>query len=393
MAATPPSLVERVPGWNPGDELAATRSRSGVLLFHDPLRPLLRTDAMPVWPPPEVAQKLSKADLSASYPPEVRAPLEAALGRYCALQSVNSEDAMTWAAFGPVVYADQPTRERFVADLLVRCGLSGASPVGATVWLWRRLPHPDTWVSGGPEIDVGVQTVDTLLLLEAKWRSPESTNQGLTKDRSQTALRIALCRDEGLRRLYPGVRHFGVVAVTLDGGLLAAGSPSPGGPSDTGLFPEVTRTDLTWADICALDSHPAQEELIRYFVWKRELSEPVAVTRRRQQDTRLRPHPVRGDGGLLVRAMQAVDGFRAKYGTWPTVLEIDPEWWEVLRDAHLGPAAEANVRKRLEIRTTPEVLRAGDPAGRSYDYLREAWRWRHPGEPARHWCGIAPTSE
>lgn len=83
--------------------------------------------------------------------------LAKASGFYSDLQSMHSEDAITWSVFGPVAYADPSTRKLFVEDLFRQIGPN--ETVGhANVWLWRRLPHPDKPVSGGPEIDFGAQT-------------------------------------------------------------------------------------------------------------------------------------------------------------------------------------------------------------------------------------------
>ena len=46
----------------------------------------------------------------------------------------------------------------------------------------RGIPHPDTLVPGGPEIDFGIQTADTLILGEAKWLSGVGRLQGVAKE-------------------------------------------------------------------------------------------------------------------------------------------------------------------------------------------------------------------
>ena len=57
------------------------------------------------------------------------------------------------------------------------------------VFLWRRIPHPETLVSGGPEIDIGIITDNSIILCEAKWQSKVSTAQGIKKDKDQIQLR------------------------------------------------------------------------------------------------------------------------------------------------------------------------------------------------------------
>jgi hypothetical protein len=61
------------------------------------------------------------------------------------------------------------------------------------------LAHPDTLVSGGPEIDFGIHTDDVFLLGEAKWRSPLGEAQGVHRDKDQLTLRREFCQKYGPR--------------------------------------------------------------------------------------------------------------------------------------------------------------------------------------------------
>jgi len=83
-------------------------------------------------------------------------------------------------------------RAAYAADVLRAIGIDDAQPETAHVWLWRRLPHPDTLVPGGPEIDFGIQTPRTLVLGEAKWRSPIGSAQGKHGDKDQIQLRVRI---------------------------------------------------------------------------------------------------------------------------------------------------------------------------------------------------------
>jgi hypothetical protein len=86
------------------------------------------------------------------------------------------------------------------------------------MWLWRRLPHPDNLVPGGPEIDFGIQTMDVLVLGEAKWRSAVGAAQGIKKDKNQIVLRREFCEKYG-EKIYPRCRHFVVLGLSLYGGV------------------------------------------------------------------------------------------------------------------------------------------------------------------------------
>lgn len=134
------------------------------------------------------------------------------LGYYCDLQSLNSEDAVTWSFFGTLAYMPIDDRRRVCAGLFERLDLP--VPTGDVfVWLWRRLPHPEKLDSnGGPEIDFGLMSADTLILGEAKWNSAVGSGQGVAKNRTQLDLRLAYC-EELAPRLLPAVKHRVVLGV------------------------------------------------------------------------------------------------------------------------------------------------------------------------------------
>lgn len=209
--------MNSIPHWSNGSSLDIRRSKSGVVLLTNPLDGLISA-GMPCWPTPEITQKLYKFDRLGGYPPGELEPVMRTMGHFCALQSLHSEDAMTWGVFGPLVYASAETRVRWTRGLLDALGLPNASEKGATISLWRRLPHPDTWGMGGTEIDVMLVTQDSMILLEAKWLSNEGTGQGKDKNRGQMALRRDLLSKDGLRLLFPNCRHFALVRLSIYGG-------------------------------------------------------------------------------------------------------------------------------------------------------------------------------
>lgn len=192
-----------------------------------------------------------------------RAAVIGGLGFYSDLQSLHSEDAITWSVFGPIAYGSTATRLAFVRDLLRVIDVEG-SAANAHVWLWRRLPHPDTLVPGGPEIDFGIQTDDTFLLGEAKWRSSVGAAQGVNRDKDQMTLRREFCEKYG-RRLLEGIRQFVVLGVSWKGGMASVADSK----ADT---VRLHVRDTTWDALGGLDSHPCAEELRRYIRWKAEHS-------------------------------------------------------------------------------------------------------------------------
>lgn len=254
--------MERVPDWR-GGEVEVALSARGVRALSSPWDNMVRTGVSP-WPPPELLQKVYQSRQIRAFVGADNAVATRVLGFYSDLQSIHSEDAITWSVFGPVAYAAQAVRLAFVRDLLQLIDVPCDPFETATVWLWRRLPHPDSLVSGGPEIDFGVQT-DTLFLLgEGKWLSGVAANQGILGDKDQLTLRREFCEKYG-RRLLPTCRRFVVLGVSLNGGMVPRGDTTADGVTIHGR-------DTTWDAVIGLDSHPLVQELHDYVAWKRRNS-------------------------------------------------------------------------------------------------------------------------
>src|SRR4051812_34726989 len=143
------------------------------------------------WPPPPVIQKLYESRQARAFAPEELRAATARLGFYSDLQSLNSEDAVTWSYFGPFLAETFAERAAFANWLVDRVGLSELRrSERCQLDLWRRIPHPDrTTSSGGPELDVVLDADTVVVFVEAKWRSKEATNQGITGTKSQLQLR------------------------------------------------------------------------------------------------------------------------------------------------------------------------------------------------------------
>jgi hypothetical protein len=233
-----------------------------VLAVSDPWRNVIRTGIRP-WPPPELIQKLYQSRQTRAFVGLEHEAATSGLGFYSDLQSVHSEDAITWSVFGPVIYGHAAGRVAFVRELMALVGVAGSSE-NANIWLWRRLPHPDKLVSGGPEIDFGIQTDDLFLLGEAKWRSSVGTGQGVGRDKDQLTLRREFCQKYG-SRLLPSVRRFVVLGVSWKGSMLATADTQV---DDVSLH----MRDTSWELIAGLGSHPCSEELRHYIRWKADNS-------------------------------------------------------------------------------------------------------------------------
>ena len=242
--------------WNQ-TEIACARSKGGVIVTAHPFDNLIRTGCTP-WPPPEIVQKLYQSRQVRAFTGKDERICKSGLGFYCDLQSIHSEDAITWSVFGTVGRTPQPDLEAWIAELFRLVDLPGLQAEGAEVFLWHRVPHPDTLVPGGPEIDVGISTANAIILGEAKWQSGVGVAQGKMRDKDQIQLRGEFLKKYG-PSLFPNRSVFVVLGISLFPDVFKDTTPE-------GIIFRST----TWEDICSLPSHPHAEELGRYYRWKRE---------------------------------------------------------------------------------------------------------------------------
>lgn len=251
--------MHTIQDWN-GEAISACRSKGKSLAVVNPFENLLRS-GVPLWPPPEVLQKLYESHHLRDFPEADHGDLQSHLGFYCDLQSIRSEDAITWSYFGPLIYATADVRLAFVASFLQKLRLPQQKAGFSEIWLWRRLMHPEKKNMGGPEIDFGIMTKDTVLLGETKWRTPEGKQQGLHKDRGQIELRLQLFDEHW--RVFGEKRQFVVVALSLTGGLVKSQTRETAGRV-------IATRDITWNDVASLVEHPVQDEFTRYLEWKKK---------------------------------------------------------------------------------------------------------------------------
>src|SRR5215467_7582767 len=196
--------MKQIKDWTGSKNVDVAESAGGVLATLDPLANLVRS-SLQLWPIPELVQKFYASDRWRGKTEEDDRAVRRCLGHYCDLQSLNSEDAITWSFFGPLIYGPASWREKFARGLFEAIGLP--KPVSIIIWLWRRIPHPEKPAStGGPEIDFGLQSEACIVFGEAKWNSQVGVGQGVAGNRTQLDLGLAYCADLGLRAI-PAVRH------------------------------------------------------------------------------------------------------------------------------------------------------------------------------------------
>lgn len=242
-----------------GKEIITAQSNGGVNVVADPFNNLISTGIVP-WPPSEIAQKLYQSRQIRAFSDDIKGVITQRLKYYSDLQSLHSEDAITWSVFGTVGHAHADIRNKWIADFLTVCGLSPTSNFRESeISLWRRIPHPDTLVSGGPEIDFEIITDDTIVLGESKWLSQVAASQGKMKNKDQIQLRVEFLRKYG-RQIYCNARQFIVICLGL--------SPLPTSMSDYNDQADVKVVGTTWDKVVFILSHPLHDELKRYFDWK-----------------------------------------------------------------------------------------------------------------------------
>ena len=250
--------MQDIEHWNRTQSLRVAESAGGVLATLDPLANVVRAGTRP-WPPPELVQKLYASDRWRGKTDEDDRVVRDCLGHYCDLQSLNSEDAITWSFFGPLIYGPNAWREQFASHLFQALGLSTSSLVA--LWLWRRIPHPEKPAStGGPEIDFGIHCERALVLGEAKWNSQIGSGQGVAGNRTQLDLRVAYCTGLGLKAL-PSIERWVVLGVGRATDVL-----------DRELTTEAMVRNLSWMDLVAFMPSELRAELSQYVAWKEKYS-------------------------------------------------------------------------------------------------------------------------
>ncbi len=253
------TAVDTIENWR-GEQVGVARSPSGVLLLRDYADNLITSDEVP-WPPPALVAKLVADDRIASrWPVALRTAVSEGLGHYTPLQSINSEDAITWSFFGPLTYGGVAGRAAFLRWLLERLGMPADDTV-ATIDLWRRIPHPEKPSAPGPELDALLHGDRSVIFVEAKWGSPEGVGQGPAGTATQMQLRRDFLERYG-RRIY-GDRRFVVLGVVIADPIEVAAPPDS---------PHVATRTIRWEDLATFGEHPAHDQLAAYVTWKRQLS-------------------------------------------------------------------------------------------------------------------------
>jgi hypothetical protein len=244
-------MSETLKDWN-DKEIATARSKGGkvsVVNYEDNLV----IPCSSVWPHPDIVKKLYRSDHSKDFDQASLEALSAKLGFYCDLQSLRSEDAITWSIFGTLNYFSKNLQVRFVNSLLKALG-EEPNVKDCLIQLWTRIAHPDTLTAGGPELDFQIISDKTVILGECKWTAKVAENQGKQKNKNQLQLRKEYLEKYG-KPIFPHVNKQLVLVVEL------TKSTNP------------VCQNITWEEICNNTRHPLKEEINRYYHWKKEFGQ------------------------------------------------------------------------------------------------------------------------
>ena len=235
-----------------GTEIEIARSRGGKISVCDYENNLVIPPRC-VWPHPEIVKKLYMSNHWKDFDLTSLEALKAKLGFYCDLQSLRSEDAITWSTFGTLHYFSKDLQVKFVNSMLKAIG-EEPNVKDCSIQLWTRIAHPETFVSGGPELDFQIIGDNVAIFGECKWTSKVAENQGKLKNKSQLQLRREYLEELG-KRIFPHANRQLVLVVMLT---------KPQKP----VCPTIT-----WEEICNNTQHPLKEEISRYYHWKKEFGQ------------------------------------------------------------------------------------------------------------------------
>ena len=196
------------------------------------------------WPPIEIVSKFYESNHLKDFDEKYHKKLTQELGYYCDLQSIKSEDVITWSLFGYVSKLEFNIQNIFYNELLKYLNYENDKLI--TIELWRTLPHPEKLNSKGPEIDVLLYGKKYVILIECKWTSGIGKNQGINKNMDQLQLRNLFKNGIG-KKIFPNKE---IIILFIAN--------------------ENTSNDLfiSWENISKFNNIPHKELFNNYMKWK-----------------------------------------------------------------------------------------------------------------------------
>jgi hypothetical protein len=97
-----------------------------------------------------------------------------------------------------------------------------------------------------------------------------------------------------------------------------------------------------------------------------------------------------GDPRNWFRLIDAIAGFHATYGHWPTKLRIYAPFVDDLDGHVFDPVAFRELNRKLEIIRDPEAFNAEDDDGNLFRYAKDEMPESADREAAEQWLAIRP---
>jgi hypothetical protein len=171
-----------------GKTVAAWPSRGLGVLYPADVRDnlVLTPGQLAAWPLSKtILKKVTDAARQTWFDPIAWDALRGPAASVSRLQSINSEDAVTWSTFGTLLDAAQDVRAAFLNDLLRLAGVPLAERNrDCVVEMWKRYPHPDTGrAANGPEADAMLIGDRTVVCIESKWGPMSAPHRVSTRTR------------------------------------------------------------------------------------------------------------------------------------------------------------------------------------------------------------------
>lgn len=94
-----------------------------------------------------------------------------------------------------------------------------------------------------------------------------------------------------------------------------------------------------------------------------------------------------------VRLCAAIDGFRVRYGRFPTRVRMFPECLGDIRDRLFTPEDFAQITAKIALIADDASMIAEDDAGGSYNYGDEGFPPQFPSPSASEWLGVRPLPD
>lgn len=269
---TPVNTIFEIPNWK-GRNIQVARSgeqfngRMAVVDFKDNLV----AAAIPECIPFPLLQKLVRSVHEADYFGAARTAVTNLLDFYTDLQSLASEDAITFSYFGPIWLRGSTEVARFTDWLVRELELPLRKTATANMEFWRRIPHAQTAGRNGSEFDWAVQSANLLLFSENEFCGSHASNLGIRCDLSQ----VEMLREYVIKwgaALHPSVERFVILYITPFA--LAQSAVQEDFPIGRAW---LHIRNLTWQHLSSYRGHPLGTEFGEYFDWRcahAELSVP-----------------------------------------------------------------------------------------------------------------------